>query len=210
VICTSDNGAVRRDPPQGSNAPLRGWGYDTSEGGQRMPCIARWPGRIPAGSVRDDVISMMDILPTVTRLAGTRPPDDRVIDGHDVMSILAGDPGAESAYDAAGFFYYFREQLQAVRSGPWKLYLPLEKKLCRLNGSPEGAERTEAALYDVRNDLGETREVAPEHPEVVRRLLALAEHARVDLGDLDREGANQRPAGWVQDPEPRLLPPGEC
>jgi len=205
VIWTSDNGAVGWDPRQGSNAPLRGWGYDTSEGGQRVPCIARWPGRIPAGIARDDVATMMDILPTVTRLAGTRPPDDRAIDGHDILPILSNDPDAESPYDEPGFFYYYLHQLQAVRSGQWKLYLPLEKKLRSLSGSFEGAERFEAELYDVRNDIGETREVAAGNPDVVRRLLAMAECARVDLGDTDREGANQRPAGWVDDPKPQVL-----
>ena len=206
VIWTSDNGAVGLDPPQGSNAPLRGWGYDTSEGGQRMPCIARFPGKIPAGIVRDDVTTMMDILPTVVHLAGTQPPDDRVIDGYDIMPILTNDPDAESPYDEGGFFFYYMGQLQAVRSGPWKLYLPLEKKLCKLNGSPEGAERFEAELYDVRNDISETRELGAEHPAVVQRLLGLAERARADIGDVGREGANQRPAGWVDDPKPQMLP----
>ena len=106
-----------------------------------MPCIARWPGKIPAGIVRDDVTTMMDILPTVAHLAGTHPPDDRVIDGFDILPILTNEPNAESPYDERGFFYYYREQLQAVRSGPWKLYLPLEKKLCTLDGSFEGAAR---------------------------------------------------------------------
>ncbi len=206
VIWTSDNGAVHWDPPQGSNAPLRGWGYDTSEGGQRMPCIARFPGKIPAGIVRDDVTTMMDILPTVTHLAGAQAPDDRVIAGHDILPILTNDPDAESPYDEPGFFYYYLYQLQAVRSGPWKLYLPLEKKLCKLNGSFEGAERFDTELYDVRNDISETRELAAEHPDVVQRLLHLAERARADLGDIDREGANQRPGGWVDDPKPRMLP----
>ena len=63
----------------------------------------------------------------------------------------------------------------------------------------------DAELYDVRNDVGETREVSAEHPEVVKRVLNLAENARRDLGDWDREGANQRPAGWVAEPTPRLL-----
>ena len=206
VIWTSDNGAVDWNPRQGSNAPLHGWGYETSEGGQRVPCIARWTGRIPAGIVRDDLTTMMDILPTVTHLAGTRPPNDRVIDGHDILPILTNDPDAKSPYDEPGFFYYYREQLQAVRSGLWKLYLPLEQKLDRLDGSFEGAERSQAKLYDVRNDISETREVAAEHPDVVQRLLALAERARADLGDINRAGANQRPAGWVDDPQPRVLP----
>ncbi|MHC4886043.1 MAG: sulfatase family protein [Planctomycetota bacterium] len=205
VIWTSDNGAVGWKPPQGSNAPLKGWGYDTSEGGQRMPCIARWPGKIPAGVVRDDVTSMMDILPTVLHLAGGEVPTDRTIDGRDILGILKDEEGAESPYDDRGFFYYYREQLQAVRSGPWKLYLPLEKKMNNLGGNMENAQPSVLELYDVRNDVSEEKEVSADHPEVVERLLALAETAREDLGDLDREGRDQRPAGWVETPRPQLL-----
>jgi arylsulfatase A len=205
VIWTSDNGAVGWNPPQGSNAPLRGWGYNTSEGGQRMPCIARWPGRIPAGVVRDDLTTMMDFFPTVAHLAGTQPPDDRIIDGQDVRSILFDEAGSRSAYDEVGFFYYHMQQLQAVRSGPWKLYLPLNEKLSNLRGIVEGCEPAPAELYDVRNDLGEMREVSAAYPEVVERLMDLAEKAREDLGDWDREGANQRAAGWVDDPRPQVL-----
>ena len=97
-------------------------------------------------------------------------------------------------------------QLQAVRSGPWKLYLPLENKIRNLRGDYTQGEKTAAELYDVRKDPAETREVAADHPDVVERLLALAEKARQDLGDWDRNGANQRPAGWVADPTPRVLP----
>ena len=205
VVWTSDNGAVGWNPRQGSNAPLRGWGYTTDEGGQRVPCIARWPGKIPAGIESDEVTTMMDILPTAARLAGTQPPTDRTIDGHDILPILTGEPGAKSPYDETGFFYYYREQLQAVRSGRWKLYLPLEKKMRNLGGSLANAEPCPAELYDVRNDIGETREVSAEHPEVVERLTALAERAREDLGELDREGRDQRPAGWVDNPRFQLL-----
>ncbi len=205
VIWTSDNGAVGWNPRQGSNAPLKGWGYDTSEGGQRVPCIVRWPGMIPAGVVRDDVTTMMDFLPTAVGLAGAKPPADRTIDGHDILPILANAAVAESAYDGTGFFYYYREQLQAVRSGPWKLYLPLEKKMRSLGGSLESAKPCDAELYDLRKDIGETQNLAAEQPDVVRRLLALAERAREDLGDLGREGKDQRPAGRVDNPAPRVL-----
>jgi len=201
VVWTSDNGAVGWKPAQGSNAPLRGWGYDTSEGGQRMPCIARWPGQVPAGAVSDRLATMMDLYPTAARLAGAAAPSDRAIDGHDLEALLR-DPGNEaSPYDEAGFFYYHLGQLQAVRSGRWKLYLPLEAKLVNLR---RDEARTEVELYDVRHDLGETREVAAEHPEVVARLMALAEGARADLGDLDRPGAGQRPAGWVDEAVPQV------
>ncbi|MFH1570304.1 MAG: sulfatase [Gemmatimonadota bacterium] len=206
VLWTSDNGAVRRDPPQGSNAPLRGWGYDTSEGGQRVPCIARWPGRIPAAGVSDEVATTMDVLPTVARLAGAAPPAGRAIDGHDLLPFLEGEGGACSPYDGPGFLYYYLGQLPAVRSGPWKLYLPLERKLCRLDGSWEGAGRAPAELYHLRDDIGETRQVADRHPEVVARLLALAETARAELGDGERGGAGQRAAGWVDDPRPPMRP----
>jgi arylsulfatase A-like enzyme len=204
VIWTSDNGAVRHDPPQGSNAPLRGWGYDTSEGAQRVPCLMRWPGRIPAGAVRDDVATMLDILPTAAALAGTAPPADRVIDGHDIRPLLFGRSDFVSPYDAAGFFYYDMHQLQAVRSGPWKLYLPLEKKF-GISAEFSAGVKVGAELYDLRADIGETRNRAAERPEIVRRLTDLAEQARADLGDLGRNGLRQRPAGYVVRATPRLM-----
>jgi arylsulfatase A-like enzyme len=202
VVWTSDNGAVRRDPPQGSNAPLKGWAYDTSEGAMRMPCIMRWPGRIPAGKVCDELCSMMDFLPTFARLAGGEPPRDRIIDGHDIRPIIFGEPGAKSRYDDVGFFYYMMDQLQAVRAGQWKLYLPLAAKVINLRRKQEN---TPAMLYDLRNDIGETKEVSASHPDIVARLTALADKAREDLGDLNRPGKNQRPAGHVDNPKPQLL-----
>ncbi len=200
VVWTSDNGAPRRNPPQGSNLPLAGWGYTTSEGGQRVPCVVWWPGRIPAGASCDEVCSTMDLLPTFARLAGTQPPGDRILDGHDIWPLLSGRPGARSPYEA--FYYYYLEQLQAVRSGPWKLYLPLEAKWKNFRGDTEASP---AALYDLDHDLQETTNLADRHPEVVRRLVQLAERARDDLGDVGRPGKNQRPAGWVEKPKPQLL-----
>lgn len=205
VVWVSDNGAVHWEPPQGSNLPLKGWGYDTSEGAQRVPCIARWPSRIPGGLVTDRVTTGMDILPTVAELSGTHAPGDRIIDGHDVSSALFGEAGLDSPYDTSGFFYYHMQQLQAVRSGPWKLYLPLTHKIRDLSGKVEGSDGSYLKLYDVRHDVGETNEVSAQHAEVVERLLTLAENAREDLGDWDRRGAHQRPAGWVEDPRPQLL-----
>ncbi|MBI2440651.1 MAG: sulfatase [Lentisphaerae bacterium] len=206
VLWTSDNGAVRWDPPQGSNAPLRGWGYDTSEGGQRVPCIARWPGRVPANVIDDRIVTMMDVLPTVARLAGADTPADRIIDGHDIRPILQGNTVVASPYDDCGFFYYYMHQLQAVRSGPWKLYLALDRKLRNLQAETKGCSGAAAELYNLRDDISETREVSAQYPEVVARLLALAGRARADLGDLGRDGANQRPAGWVASPQPCVRP----
>lgn len=200
VIWTSDNGATRQDPPQGSNAPLQGYGYDTSEGAMRMPCIARWPGRIPAGQVYDELSSTMDVLPTLAELAGVAVPQDRTIDGHSLAPLLCeGVRG--SAYDETGFFYYFMGQLQAVRSGPWKLYLPLSAKLL---GPGQQTASAELNLFNLDDDVGEAREVSAQHPEVVRRLMVFAEQAREDIGDGSHEGHGQRPAGWVEHPTARV------
>jgi arylsulfatase A-like enzyme len=117
VLFTSDNGAG----PDGSNAPLRGYKGTTLEGGVRVPTIAWWPARIPAGTSSDAVTAMIDLLPTLVGLAGGEVPTDRKIDGRDLWPLLAGEPGARSPHDV---FYLFRgNALEAVRSGPWKLHL---------------------------------------------------------------------------------------
>lgn len=198
VVWTSDNGAPNRNPPQGSCAPYKGYGYDTSEGAMRVPCIMRWPGKITASTTCDQLASTMDLLPTLGRLAEAPLPDHR-IDGHDIRPLLFDSPCAKSPWDNEGFFYYRMDQLQAVRSGPWKLYLPLANKYQTLGRK---AAPSKAELYDVRNDVRETREVSAENPAVVKRLLALADQAREELGDMDRDGRGQRPAGWVENPQP--------
>ncbi len=201
VIWTSDNGAVDRHPPQGSCAPYKGWGYDTSEGAMRVPCIVRWPGRVPAGRVCDELCSSLDLLPTLAALAGAPSPPQK-IDGHDIRSILLGLPQARSPWDDEGFCYYFRDQLQAVRAGGWKLYLPLAQKHGNLpgRGQPPTIE-----LYDVRSDVGEMKEASAEHPDVVARLREMADKARRELGDVGLIGRGQRPAGRVEHPQP-LMP----
>jgi len=202
VLWTSDNGCPRRNPLQGSCKPLGGWGYTTMEGGMRMPCIVRWPGQIPAGTTCDELLTTMDLLPTFAKLAGAAPPEDRIIDGHDAWPLLSGRPGAKSPYEA--FYYYEMANLQAVRSGKWKLHLPGKRK--RSVPLPKEIEHT-AMLFDLDADLAETTDVAPQHPDVVARLTALAEKAREDLGDGNRPGKNQRPAGWVDDPKAQVLRP---
>lgn len=201
VVWTSDNGAPRRNPPQGSSSPYRGFGYDTSEGAMRMPCAMRWPGKIPAGGVQEELCSTMDLLPTFARLAGAELPR-KSIDGRDISSLIRGEPSAKSHWDETGFGYYRLDQLQAVRSGPWKLYLPLEQKYTALSRKAAPAK---LELYGVRSDVHEDREVSAEHPEVVKKLLALAVRLRAELGDMDAIGTGQRSAGWIENPKP-LLP----
>lgn len=200
VIWTSDNGAPQHRPAQGSNRPLSGWGYTTAEGGMRVPCIVRWPGRVPAGQTCRELCATIDLLPTLAKLAGTEAPRDRIVDGRDIRPLLFGEPGAKSPHEA--FFYYYLGQLQAVRSGKWKLYLPLE---ARLFGFGRVRRPSPAMLYDLEADLAETTNVAGQHPDTVRRILELADKARADLGDVGRQGANQRPAGSVENPKPQVL-----
>ena len=113
---------------------------------------------------------------------------------------MSQKPNAKSPHQA--FYYYQIDQLQAVRSGKWKLHLPLKPKK-RNWGRP--IPEVPLALYDLENDIAEKNNLAQHHPNVVKRLLALAEKARRDLGDLDRKGANVRPAGWVENPKPLLM-----
>ncbi len=195
VVFLSDNGTPRNHG--GSNAPLRGWGYSTWEGGMRVPCLMRWPGIIPAGTQCSEPCTTMDFMPTFARLAGGREPTDRVIDGHDIRPLMRGEPGAQSGYEA--FYYYHMEQLHAVRAGSWKLFVPRDD---RKNFHAEDGVPGEALLFDMASDPGETTNVAEEHPDVVERLQALAERARDDLGDTDREARGRRPAGWVENPKP--------
>ena len=92
-------------------------------------------------------------------------------------------------------------QLHAVRSGRWKLHLPLENKLVR----PGRRKPGKLALYDLDSDIGEKNNVAADHPYVVKRLTTLAEKARRELGDDGREGTGQRPAAFVEKPTPRKV-----
>ncbi|MDZ4848635.1 MAG: sulfatase [Pirellulaceae bacterium] len=203
VVWTSDNGAVKRSPPQGSGDPYRGSGYDTSEAGMRMPCVMRWPGKIPAGKTQDELCSTMDLLPTFSKLANA-PLPAKPIDGRDIGSLIMSTPGATSHWDEKGFGYYRLGQLQAIRSGPWKLYLPLSNHF--VNNAQKIAE-VKLTLFDVRNDVHEDHEVSAQHPDIVARLTRLAETIRVEIGDMDKPGTGQRTAGWVENPKPLLIAP---
>jgi len=199
VFFTSDNGAMRRNPPQGHNAPLRGWGYTTDEGGMRIPLIG-WGGTIPGGRTCEELVTLMDLMPTFAEMAGAELPAARTIDGRSIQPLLMARAGAKSPHE---YFYYFqKEQLQAVRDGRWKLYLPLASKTTLGKAAPGP---TAPALYDLYADIAEERDVAEEHPEAVRRLTEAAQRAREDLGDMGVEGKGQRPAGRVEHPTPRVL-----
>ena len=191
VIFTSDNGPERSRV--GSTAPLRGAKGTTREGGMRVPCVVRWPGRIPAGRTSEEVTSALDLLPTLARLAGARAPSDRIIDGLDIWPVLSSD--ARSPRKA--FFYYARDELQAVRAGKWKLHVPRKVQFPVVE---DGVTELPLRLYDLSKDPGERTNLSSKYPMIVKRLTALLQGARDDLGDGPRQGANQRPAGRVEHP----------
>ena len=179
VLFTSDNGGTNR----AVNRPLRGNKGSTWEGGVRVPTIVWWPGRIPAGAASDEIMGMLDILPTFVGLAGGTLPADRKLDGANLWPLWAGEPGAEAPRDV---FYYFRGlTLEAVRQGRWKLHL------------------AQGELYDLVADVGETTNRAESEPETVARLRALAEAMDQDLGQKE-VGPGCRPLGRVAKPRPLI------
>ena len=208
VIYASDNGPwLSYGNHAGSAYPLREGKGTCWEGGTRVPCIMRWPGQIPSGKVSGAMLMTIDILPTIAKFTDAALPKQK-IDGVDISPILLGEKGAKNPHDAY-VFYYEQNQLQAVVSGDgqWKLQLP--HKFRTLNGRPGGtngipAKLSEATidapqLYDLKNDVSETRDIAAQHPEIVERLQKYAELAREDLGDsiTDRKGSGLREPGKV-------------
>jgi len=182
VLFTSDNGGATHHGA--SNAPLRGGKGTTWEGGHRVCALARWPGRIPAGGATDEMALTMDVLPTFAALAGAELPEDRLIDGQDIRGLLMGDaPTPHPAY-----YYFHMRNLDAVRSGRWKLFTGRSRRERRVLKQDSVTE-----LYDLHADIGETTNVADAHPLVVERLRALIGSMREDLSE------NARRPGFVDD-----------
>lgn len=194
MIFTSDNGSRARDEG-GSNAPLRGHKAQTWEGGQRVPCIMRWPGEIPAGLTCDAITRQIDLFPTICSLLGLANPqaETHPIDGVDISSLMK-DPAAPPPNDM--FVYYMGHHLCAVRKGDWKLHFA--------QGDFGMSSNEFTALYNLKDDVGEEHNVHDEHPEVVAELTQLAHEIREDIGDerLGITGANRRPIGRVDNPKP--------
>jgi arylsulfatase A-like enzyme len=208
VVFTSDNGPwLVFGNHAGSAGPFREGKATTFEGGHRVPTIFRWPGHIPAGRESSELATGMDLLPTFARLAGATLPTERILDGHDIWPLLSGEGEVSSLHER--FFYYRSGELQAVRSGKWKLHVPhrypsVVAAEVGADGMPGRYAQGEigVALYDLETDPGERLDVAAEHPDVVARLRALVEWAREDIGDelTGRVGVNARPAGQVEEP----------
>ena len=207
VIYASDNGPWLNFGKHGGSAgPLREGKGTMFEGGPRVPCVMRRPGKIAAGRVIPNIASTIDLLPSIAAACGAPPPKNR-IDGVDLGPLLSGAAGANPRDH---FYYYFQHGLRAVRQGHWKLIFPHKSQTYRVNPPGQGGLpgptaqiQTGLELYDLETDIGETKNIADAHPDVVARLQALAETARQDLGDslTNRTGKGIR--------QPGRLPEGE-
>ena len=188
VLFTSDNGSRVRDEG-GSNAPLRGTKGTAYEGGHRVPLIARWPGRIPAGQTRDETVSSVDIFPTLAHLPGADVPADRTIDGVGISPLLLD---TESHPLPERYIpYYLRNDLQAIRYGDWKLHLARNETPVR-------------ELYNLADDIGETENLYESRGDIVRSMEPVVASCRSDLGDAvtGTRGAGNRPQGRVESAVP--------
>jgi arylsulfatase A len=160
VIFTSDNGPERGAP--GTAAPFRGTKHTVLEGGLRVPCIAWWPGNVPAGRVCSEFVSTLDILPTLARLADAKLPDTGKLDGYDMSPVLLGHKDAHSPRSTLYSFYGIKNRtLESFRETHWKLHLT-----------------TPPELYDLTSNVAESPNIAPEHREVVDRLSESARQVR--------------------------------
>lgn len=206
VLFTSDNGPwLTKGADGGSAGPLRGGKGSTWEGGVRVPTLAWWPGKIPAGSRCDAVAGTIDILPTAVALAGGTLPAEPKIDGRDISPLLFGKSTA-SPRDA--HFYFSGYTLQAVRQGPWKLALTPQPENLGQKKAPVGSK--EPRLYNLDQEIGEQTDLAGQHPELVSRLQKIAAEMSGEIGG--QNPSARRPAGRVDAPttlyptDPRPVP----
>jgi arylsulfatase A-like enzyme len=206
IIFTSDNGPwLNFGNHAGTTGGLREGKGTSWEGGQRVPCIMRWTGVIPAGDICNKLTSAIDILPTLAAITGASLPEKK-IDGINILPLLLGDK--VSSPREIFYYYYQQNSLEGIQKDFWKLVLP--HKGISYVGSVPGKDGwpgrtisvsvTEPELYDLRRDPGERYNVADVYPEIVEELQGIATEARLDLGDdiTKVQGANRRKAGGMR------------
>jgi arylsulfatase len=207
LIVTSDNGPwLNYGNHAGSAGGLREGKGTSFEGGQRVPCLMTWKGKIPAGMIANNLSAGLDILPTIVEATGAKMPKRR-IDGVSLLSVLGGNTTVNPR--TTFLYYYRRNNLEAVRDENWKLVFPHPGRTyagfsAGKDGMPGGANENfafEGGLYDLRRDPGERYNVIADNPEVVKRLTHLAEEARQDIGDelTKSEGKNRRTIGKIKE-----------
>ncbi len=179
VIFSSDNGPwLVMEDYGGLAGILREGKQYTFEGGQRVPAIAMWPGKIPAGQVYDDMAVMMDWFPTIAKITGASVPDDRPYDGTDISKVLFG----EARREGPGFLYFDLAELQGYREGDWKVKLPFKG----YHGSrgKKGVAPHDMYLFNLKDDPGETINLAKAMPDQLEKMLHKMDSARDAMGDL--------------------------
>ena len=215
VLFTSDNGPwLSYGNHAGSAGSFREGKGTTFEGGVRVPCVARLPGVIPAGTVSDESLMTIDLLPSLAQLTGQPLKTDaeghctlrgKKIDGHDHLDLFCGGTRATDAPDTY-HYYYRKNELQAVRKGDWKLFFPhgyrtMQGQELGQDGKPGRYTQHKIGeeLFNLSTDPHETKDVAKQYPKVVEQLQAIAEKARTDLGDslTKRKGNGARPPGQL-------------
>ncbi len=193
-IFTSDNGPwLNYGDHAGSAAPLREGKGTMFDGGCREPTLAWWPGTIPAGSECNEPAMTIDLLPTIAKLIDADLPKHR-IDGKDISALLTGD--AKSPQEA--YYFYYGNQLQAVRQGKWKLHFPhgyrtMAGKPGGTGGIPTNYSQAKIglSLFDLHSDIGESTDVKEKFPKIAKRLKSLGEKFNQELQK------SKRPAGRI-------------
>ena len=173
VIFTSDNGPWF----EGSSGIYRNRKGSSWEGGQRVPFLAHWPGKIPAGTVSSEPVMNIDLYPTLISLAGGQLPDDRPIDGKDIFPLLTGSN--TSPHEA--LFLFNRDRIAGVRSGQWKLVVETRYRATLNSFEHSSYYGPDGLLFDLRNDPGETYSFTREYPEIVQQMRTHLQNAREEL-----------------------------
>lgn len=206
LIVASDNGPwLNFGNHAGSSGGFREGKANTFEGGTRVPLFVRWPGKIQAGGIYSDLMTNMDLLPTIAAATGALLPKNK-IDGVNFLPSLLSPSTVRGPRDT--FYYYFgKNNLEAIRYKHWKLVLPhnagsYAAAVHGKDGSSGKIPRVNVplALYDLAHDPGEAYDVQTLYPDIVQKLQTIAEQARQDLGDdlTNRAGTNVRKAGGTQ------------
>ena len=203
VVLASDNGPWL---PAGSAKPFSGGKYTTMEGGHRVPAIVRWPQHITAGKVCEEMVSALDVLPTIASASGGTLPIDRKYDGFDLMPMLTGEATQSPRNN---FVYYNGLRLEAVRQGPLKLHLPRQaSSAVYWQKSPKGGhfKLDHFILNQLSKDPAEQNDLATDHPDEVARLQSLAEQTRAELGDWNQDGSDRHTITYPGDLQNKRKP----
>jgi len=181
VIYTTDNGPWLSFKHHGGSAgPLRDGKGTTFEGGQRVPCLIRGPG-IPAGTICNELMGTIDVLPTIAAITGKPLPKKNKIDGIDMLSLWTGK--VEKSPREEFVYYTSRGQLEGIRQGDWKVLVKKRRG--------QTATEPQIFLFDLIKDVGEKTNRAAEHPEIANRL-------RSRMEELDAEITANARAPWLK------------